>query len=90
MVQQIVDEIYRHRIALIAGLLSTLGAIIGASVVFGSMEKQVSINTDRLTVLEQEHKHFSRELAKLLASQDEQDRRLGAIENQLFIKPSRP
>lgn len=62
--------------AIIVGLI----AIVGFSIQLGSIQTHVLINGDRLSILETEHKELERSLAKLTASEIEQNRRLGAID----------
>ena len=61
-------------------MLSLLVASATFAIQLGSTQTHVQINGDRLTIMETEHKELERSLAKLLASQIEQDRRLSTID----------
>ena len=66
-----------QNLAVMAGMMF---AAAGFAIQLGSTQTHVQINGDRLTILEVEQKQVERSLAKMIASQAEQDRRLLAIE----------
>jgi hypothetical protein len=64
----------------IAVALALIASITTFAVQLGSTQTHVIINGDRITLLETQHRDVDKIIARLLASQTEQDRRLNAIE----------
>jgi len=60
--------------------LGLIAGVASFTIQLGSNQTHISINTSRIDLLEAENRTVERELAKLTASQPEQDRRLSTIE----------
>lgn len=60
--------------------LALIATITAGAVQLGSVQTHVLINTDRLSLLESEHRNVDKFIAQLQASQSEVSRRLSMIE----------